>query len=163
MQQRTAMNRRAEGLTDTAYRIGGLTNGQTYRFIISAVNVAGEGEDSLPVEAKPLPALATPEVTVQAGDSAVKVNWTAVGDAQSYRVTRALSPEGPYELLAAEISGTSYDDTGLANGTPYYYKVAAADGTRSGLASDAAERFRSRMLTSPEFLKGLRLNLATGK
>ncbi|MEK5026081.1 pectinesterase family protein [Paenibacillus sp. FSL M7-1046] len=128
----------AEGLTDTAYRIGGLTNGQTYRFVISAVNVAGEGGDSLPVEAQPLPALATPEVTVQAGDSAVKVNWTAVGDAQSYRVTRALSPEGPYELLAAEISGTSYDDTGLANGTPYYYKVAAAAGTRSGLASDVA-------------------------
>ena len=71
--------------------------------------------------------LAAPTVTVTAGDSQNTINWTAVPNATSYIVERSTTPGGPYTIVASGLSGTSYTDTGLTNGTTYYYQVVATN------------------------------------
>jgi fibronectin type 3 domain-containing protein len=74
-----------------------------------------------------------------AGNGQVNLSWTAGSGATSYNLYRAA--ESGYESLAAPvatgITGTSYTDTGLNDGTTYYYQVAAVNG--SGLSGFSPE------------------------
>jgi fibronectin type 3 domain-containing protein/regulation of enolase protein 1 (concanavalin A-like superfamily) len=79
--------------------------------------------------------LAAPTVTVTAGDSQNTINWTAVPNATSYIVERSTTPGGPYTIVASGLSGTSYIDTGLTNGTTYYYQVVATNSVAQGSGS----------------------------
>jgi hypothetical protein len=66
-----------------------------------------------------------PEVTAAPGNASVQLNWPAVTaplPAAKYRVFRADAPDGTFSQLA-EISETTYADTGLTNGTLYCYVV----------------------------------------
>jgi glucuronoarabinoxylan endo-1,4-beta-xylanase len=56
--------------------------------------------------------------------STVNLSWNAVAGATSYYVMRATVSGGPYTNVA-NIPGTSYSDTGLAQQTAYYYVVSA--------------------------------------
>src|SRR5262245_48319584 len=60
-----------------------------------------------------------------AGDAQVSLSWPASVGASGYHVKRARVDGGPYETFACP-SGTSVVDTGLVNGTTYYYTVSAA-------------------------------------
>src|SRR5438874_4684404 len=64
-------------------------------------------------------------VTAVAGDAQVSLSWPASVGATAYHVKRAMVDGGPYETFACP-SGTSIVDTGLVNGTSYYYTVSAA-------------------------------------
>src|SRR5580658_5535767 len=59
-----------------------------------------------------------------AGNAQVSFTWNASAGATGYYVKRATVSGGPYTQIAAP-SATSYTDTGLANGTAYYYVVSA--------------------------------------
>ena len=61
------------------------------------------------------------------GDKQVKLNWPAATNASSYRVKRSTTSGGPYTLVASNIKTLQYIDTGLVNGTTYYYVVSAAN------------------------------------
>jgi hypothetical protein len=74
----------------------------------------------------------------------VTLTWTASPDADvaGYNVYRSTSPgvstagtpvNGP-DLVGA----TTYNDSGLANGTPYYYRVVAVD-TADNSSADSNE------------------------
>lgn len=73
-------------------------------------------------------------------DSAASLAWTAISQplpAATYRVLRSDSAEGPFTVVA-EVSGTAYRDTGLANGVPVFYIVrgvseAGTDGLDSNM------------------------------
>jgi regulation of enolase protein 1 (concanavalin A-like superfamily) len=72
--------------------------------------------------------LASPVVTgIIAGDSQNTINWTSVPNATSYILMRSTTPGGPYTLVASGLTGPSYTDTGLINGTTYYYQVVATN------------------------------------
>ena len=58
-------------------------------------------------------------------DSQIRLAWSAVGGVTGYNVGRANQSGGPYTLVASNWPGTSYTNSGLANGTTYYYVVAA--------------------------------------
>src|SRR5438132_655524 len=60
-----------------------------------------------------------------AGDGQVSLSWPASVGASGYHVKRAMVDGGPYETFACP-SGTSVVDSGLVNGTTYYYTVSAA-------------------------------------
>jgi cellulose 1,4-beta-cellobiosidase len=60
-----------------------------------------------------------------AGDTQVSLSWPAAVQASSYHVKRADVGGGPYETLAC-VTSTSYVDSGLQDGAPYYYVVSAA-------------------------------------
>ena len=64
-------------------------------------------------------------LTANAGNAQVSLSWPASVGASGYHVKRAIVPGGPYETFACP-SGTSVVDTGLVNGTTYYYTVSAA-------------------------------------
>jgi hypothetical protein len=68
-------------------------------------------------------------LTTESGDSQVTLAWGTVDDATSYNIKRSETSGGPYEVLslATTVSGSSIicTDTGLTNGTTYYYVVSA--------------------------------------
>jgi PKD repeat protein len=64
-------------------------------------------------------------LTATAGDAQVSLSWPASVGASGYHVKRAMVDGGPYQTFACP-SGTSIVDTGLVNGTTYYYTVSAA-------------------------------------
>jgi carboxypeptidase T len=73
-----------------------------------------------------------------AGDAQIGLTWTAVSGATAYRVHRALTSGGPYTTIRSNVAGASYTDTGLTNGTTYYYVVTATNGAGEGPNSNEA-------------------------
>jgi hypothetical protein len=59
-----------------------------------------------------------------AGNAQVSLSWTASNGATLYYVKRSATSGGPYAQISAP-SATSYTDTGLTNGTSYFYVVSA--------------------------------------
>jgi len=66
-------------------------------------------------------------LTAAAGNSQVTLNWLASAGATGYNVKFATTSGGPYTLLAANLASTSFTNTGLVNGTTYYYVVSATN------------------------------------
>ncbi|MGE5325745.1 MAG: glycoside hydrolase family 44 protein, partial [Deltaproteobacteria bacterium] len=61
-----------------------------------------------------------------AGNAQANLTWIASSGATSYRVKRSTTSGGPYTTVASPTT-TSYTDTGLANGSTYYYVVSAVN------------------------------------
>ncbi len=55
---------------------------------------------------------------------------------ETYNVKRSTTKEGPYETIAENIEKTTFRDTGLENGTNYYYIVSAENIGGEGTPSD---------------------------
>ena len=115
--------------TTTSDTDAGLTNGTLYYYVVSAVNSAGESGNSSEVSAIPtagsIPAMPT-GLTATAGNAQVTLSWNASSGATSYHVKRGTTIGGPYTQVGAPTT-TSDTDTGLTDGTPYYYVVSALD------------------------------------
>src|SRR5205823_16749 len=58
------------------------------------------------------------------GSGQVSLSWPAVTGSSGYHVKRSVVNGGPYVGVACP-SSTNYTDTGLTNGTTYYYVVSA--------------------------------------
>ncbi|MBP2632048.1 MAG: hypothetical protein H6Q70_2676 [Firmicutes bacterium] len=82
-------------------------------------------------------------LTATAGDLQVTLSWTAVDGATGYNVKRSTNAGGAYTTIASNVSGTSYVDTSVTNGTTYYYVVtdinADGEGNNSNEASATPE------------------------
>src|SRR5580698_1015545 len=61
-----------------------------------------------------------------AGNSQVSLSWSTSAGATSYHVKRATTSGGPYTQVGAPTSA-SFTNSGLADGTKYYYVVSALD------------------------------------
>lgn len=87
--------------------------------------------------AEPVPPEPPANLTVtQLSLTSVRVSWDAVSGAESYRLERAdASNPGAFSPIGGTLSQTTYDDTGLAAGVTYSYRVAAVAGN---LTSDFA-------------------------
>ena len=90
-------------------------------------------------------------LTAVAGDAQVSLSWPASVGANGYHVKRARVDGGPYETFACP-SGTSIVDTGLVNGTTYYYTVSAAytGGPNAGGESANSVQVSARPMGSPQ-------------
>jgi parallel beta-helix repeat protein len=75
----------------------------------------------------PTPPGAPGGLTATPGDGQVALGWTAVSGATSYTVKRATTAGGPHAVVQAGLTGTSFTDPGLTNGTPYYYVVTSSN------------------------------------
>ncbi|UJF32648.1 pectinesterase family protein [Paenibacillus hexagrammi] len=82
----------------------------------------------------------TPAITAvlsaTAGDREANLYWNTVTGATYYDVKRGTT-SGVYDTVLSHLTGTSYKDTGLTNGTAYYYVVTAAND--SGVLSTSNE------------------------
>jgi fibronectin type 3 domain-containing protein len=116
--------------TGTNFTDSGLTNGTAYYYVVSALNSAGESTNSSQVSATPVAPATPPAIPTglqaTAGNTLVSLAWTASTGATSYHVKRSTTSGGPYTQVAAP-STTNDTDTGLTNGTTYYYVVSAVN------------------------------------
>jgi fibronectin type 3 domain-containing protein len=111
-------------------------NGTTYYYVVSGVGTNGEGANSLQASATPIAPPTMPTgLTATPGNSQIALSWAAVSGAASYNVKRSTSAGG--EITVASVAGNGFTDTGLLNGTNYYYKVSAVN--ISGESPDSAE------------------------
>jgi fibronectin type 3 domain-containing protein len=70
-------------------------------------------------------------------DNQLKIKWNKVDNADSYQIKRSTSPGGPYTLVEKDIVDLEYIDTGVINGTEYYYVVSAVN--KGGESSNSQE------------------------
>jgi len=112
----------------TSFSDTGLTNGTKYFYVVSAYNSYGESANSSEVSATPAaPALSAPaNLTATAGDTQVGLAWSAVASATSYNVKRSTTSGA--EITIGSPMTNAFTDTGLTNGTKYFYVVSAVSG-----------------------------------
>ncbi|OKP98205.1 cadherin-like beta sandwich domain-containing protein [Paenibacillus sp. P46E] len=95
---------------------------------------------TLAVEDTTPPVLAAPDApvveAVTAGDGQVRLVWTTVSGATGYKVYTSVA-SGDYGAAAGTVASSvySFDATGLANGTTYYFIVKAVNGGGDSPAS----------------------------
>ncbi|MNZ61854.1 Endoglucanase 5 precursor [compost metagenome] len=107
------------------------------------MNSIGESPNSPQASATPAAVVPTPpaaptSLTAVAGDAKVNLGWAASSGAASYTVKRAPASGGPYTTIATGLSATTYTDTGLTNGTTYFYVVSASNSVGEGANSAQA-------------------------
>jgi hypothetical protein len=118
--------------------VSGLTYGTSYTFKVYATNSVGKSSWSgasnsvTPSSTPSAPTLSTPT----AGNAEVDLSWSAPASngsaVASYKIYRGTSSGGESILLNTGNTNTTYANTGLTNGTTYYYKVSAVNANGEG-------------------------------
>jgi RHS repeat-associated protein len=127
-----------------AATVSGLTNGTAFIFRVTALNAVGRGIASIPsaaVTPSPYPGMPT-ALGVQRGAGRVSLTWgapAAVGRSAitNYVVQLSTNNGATWTTVKRSVStATSAVITGLVNGTPYVFRVAAMNAAGSGPATD---------------------------
>jgi hypothetical protein len=105
-------------------------------------------------------------LTAAPGNGQVTLSWSASSGATSYNIYRATS-SGSETLFQSGIATTSFTNTGLTNGTTYYYEVTAVNAQgESGRSTEASAMPGTTMpalaLNGSAQLSGSTLQLTTG-
>jgi alpha-L-fucosidase len=69
------------------------------------------------------------------GDGSVGLSWNAVTNALTYNVYRSLASGSQGSVVATNIAALNFNDSGLSNGTTYYYTVSGVNVVGEGLPS----------------------------
>jgi fibronectin type 3 domain-containing protein len=76
-------------------------------------------------------------LTATASNAVVALKWNPATGADSYLIQRSTTSGGSYTNVASGVTATNYRDTGLVNGTTYFYVVAATNA--NGASSNSVE------------------------
>jgi len=151
----TKANGTAASSVTSPYVKTGLAAGTTYYFIVSAVNSVGESATSAQVTATTNAAtvvapVAPTGVTATGGAKQVSISWTAVSGATSYNVYSATAT-GVTKTNGAKIvnAANPYTQTGLLEGTTYYYIVTALNSGGEGVASAQVSAATNAAVVTP--------------
>jgi fibronectin type 3 domain-containing protein len=120
------------------YTLTGLSAGTKYYISIRASNGVGSGTSHQSNEMSATTATAAPaNLVATAITGQIDLVWDAVSGVTNYKLFRGTT-SGSYTQIASNITGTSYTDTTITNGTAYYYIVKAFNGTDSPNSNEAA-------------------------
>jgi len=115
----------ASGVVAPPFTDTGLSNGTSYHYRVRATAEGSSSGLSNAAWAKPQPP--PPEagpasLTATAGNARVQLSWTPVNGATRYRIFRTTTGTfaGP---PIASVTGITFKDSGLTNGTTYHYRV----------------------------------------
>jgi len=138
--------------------------GMTYWYVVTAHNSGGESDPSNEVSAtisssEPTVPPSAPALSAAAGDGVVNLSWTAPADdggaaITGYQVYRGAS-SGSLALLTTVGNVLGFQDTGVANGTTYWYAVAAVNSAGSGELSNAVSATPTAPAVAPSAPRSL--------
>ncbi|MFI8188657.1 PA14 domain-containing protein [Streptomyces sp. NPDC085946] len=133
--------------------------GATYYYAVRAFDRAGNvsgrsAERAVTTADRTAPAVPSGLSTASEQDG-LRVAWSAVADAVSYRVYRAASADGTYAPVGTAAGRTSHLDTSVAEGATAYYRVTAVDAAGNESARSAAAVGKRRDLTPPPAITGV--------
>ncbi len=127
----------ASGSTSPTFSDTTFTPGVTYYYVVKAVSGSGllVSANSAEIAVPTLELLAPALLSVIPGFTSNLLLWPASTGATAYTVRRSAISGSGHAVIATGITGTSYLDTGLSTGTPYYYYVTATIGSIVSAAS----------------------------
>ncbi len=109
----------------TSFVDAAVANATTYYYVVRSGTGVVKGPFSAEVQATPMSTPAAPSgLTARPGLGTVSLSWAPSPGASCYRVKRADSERGPFEIVGSP-EGTTWEDIGLAHGTTFYYRVSA--------------------------------------
>jgi fibronectin type 3 domain-containing protein len=127
--------------TTTTFTDSGLTNGKTYFYNVAANNSTGVSPDTNEVSVSPGPATTVPPapsgLTANPANDEIDLTWNPSAGATSYSVYRGTAPGAEGTTAVGTTTTNSFSNTGLTNGTGYYYTVAASNA--AGASAKTAE------------------------
>ena len=115
---------------------------------VQQLETANSGAGSAPGQVTGLTVTST-------SSSQLSLSWSAVSGATIYKVERSLSSGSGFTQIASNLT-TSYNNTGLSQGTRYYYRVRASNSNGDGSYSSVANNF-----TRPGQVTGLSATAAS--
>ena len=147
----SGMNSGRDGLPgEVKYATPTVANGEVFVGLPAGLAIFG-----LLGTGPPPPPPAPTGLAATAGNASVALAWTASTGATSYNIYRGTAPGGEGATAVATTASTSYTDTGLANGTTYYYKVSATNGGgTSAQSSEVSAKPSSSAPTSVQISAG---------
>jgi len=123
----------------TGYTDNAVANGTKYYYVVAAYNSYGQSTNSAEVTATPNvpPPPAPTGLTVNVVNSQVALTWPVTSGATRYNVKRSTTNGSGYAQIGNP-TGTNFTDSGLTNGTTYYYVVSAVSSAGEGPNSNQA-------------------------
>src|SRR5579864_1388758 len=151
------------GIATNSYTHSGLTNGTSYFYVVTAVNGSGESDASAQASAVPAaPAPAPPGVPsapvslhAVGGNSQVSLLWTPIAGATSYNLYYA-TITGVTPATGTRIGGiatNTHTQSGLTNGTVYFYVVTAVNASGESSPSPQASATPTTLAHLQQILK----------
>ncbi|QFZ71881.1 cellulose 1,4-beta-cellobiosidase [Streptomyces fagopyri] len=144
--------------TSTSYTDTPPASGEVYYYEVRAYDRAGNasaGSTDQAVVSADRTAPAVPTGLSATGESTgLRVGWSAVEGAASYRVYRAATAQGTYTLVGST-GKVSYVDTSAAQDVSYSYRVTALDAAGNESARSVPLSGTRRDLTPPSAVTGV--------
>jgi hypothetical protein len=146
----------------TTATVGGLTNGSSYTFTVTATNAVGTGPASAAsnavTPAAPTAPAAPTGVAATAGNATATVTWSAPANGGSAITSYAVTPYlAGVAQAATTVTGsppaTTATVSGLTNGSSYTFKVTATNAIGTGPASAASNPVTPSAVAAPAFVQ----------
>lgn len=99
---------------------------ESRKFTILQTGASGSSSDAVTLGSAAVPTHAPPSsLTATPQSGAVALSWPAAPGALTYTVRRSTTSGTAYSVVRSGLTTTSFTNTGLTNGTTYYYVVSA--------------------------------------
>jgi hypothetical protein len=134
-----------------------LAPGDVIRLDVTPVSGTPAKVDYVEIYGRQLSTPLAPESLTATAASATKIalawdGWTGGDTSATYQIFRATALAGPFTSIATGVNGTTWMDSHLVQGTPYFYKVrmTTAQGTSADSATVSATPQPSASITTLE-------------